>query len=46
MKCVIDFLNVGFGEATVIRIIDGEQSSCLVVDGGDVDSLKIHAGAA
>lgn len=40
MKCVIDFLNVGFGEATVIRIIDGEQSFCLVVDGGDVDSLK------
>jgi len=36
MTCVIDFLNVGFGEATVIRYTYGDRSFCLVVDGGDV----------
>ena len=40
MKCIIDFLNVGFGEATVIRLIDRERSFCAVVDGGDVDPLS------
>lgn len=38
MTCVIDFLNVGFGEATIIRYANGNQSFCLVVDGGDVNS--------
>lgn len=35
MKCVIDCLNVGFGEATVIRLEGGERSLCYVVDAGD-----------
>lgn len=39
MRCVVDFLNVGFGEATVVRIVDAERSFFLVVDGGDVDPL-------
>ncbi|GGG81926.1 ComEC/Rec2 family competence protein [Paenibacillus radicis (ex Gao et al. 2016)] len=36
MTCVIDFLNVGFGEATIIQYTYGDRSFCLVVDGGDV----------
>lgn len=39
MKGVVDFLNVGFGEATVVRMVEAERSFCLVVDGGDVDPL-------
>ncbi|WP_442602428.1 ComEC/Rec2 family competence protein [Paenibacillus sp. KN14-4R] len=37
MKCIVDFLNVGFGQATVIRIIDNDRCFCLVVDAGDVN---------
>lgn len=39
MNCIVDFLNVGFGEATVIRLQDGERRWCYVVDTGDVDPL-------
>ncbi|AZK46306.1 ComEC/Rec2 family competence protein [Paenibacillus lentus] len=42
MTYVIDFLNVGFGEAAVVRIEDGQRSYCLVVDAGDADCHK-HA---
>ncbi len=34
---VVDFLNVGFGESTVIRLIGGSTYT-IVVDGGDDDS--------
>jgi len=37
MTCVIDFLNVGFGEATIIRMTGDERSFILVVDSGDVN---------
>lgn len=39
MKWFIDFLNVGFGEATVIRRMEENCTYCLVVDGGDVDPM-------
>lgn len=42
MTCVIDFLNVGFGEAAVVRVEDGQRSFCLVVDAGDLNCDK-HA---
>ncbi|WP_110931513.1 ComEC/Rec2 family competence protein [Paenibacillus bouchesdurhonensis] len=42
MTCVIDFLNVGFGEAAVVRIEDGQRTYCLVVDAGDTNCHK-HA---
>lgn len=35
MTCVIDFLNVGFGEATVIRTATEGRGYCVVVDAGD-----------
>ncbi|REK75591.1 ComEC/Rec2 family competence protein [Paenibacillus paeoniae] len=35
MGATIDFLNVGFGESTVIRLEHGDESFCLVVDAGD-----------
>lgn len=40
MTCVIDFLNVGFGESTVIRHNQGNQRFCLIVDSGDVNPCK------
>lgn len=40
MSFVVDFLNVGFGEATVIRLEDHERRFCYVVDTGDVDPLR------
>ncbi|WP_145044750.1 ComEC/Rec2 family competence protein [Paenibacillus xylanexedens] len=39
MKWFIDFLNVGFGEATVIRRMEEHCTYCLVVDGGDVNPM-------
>ncbi|WP_128104027.1 ComEC/Rec2 family competence protein [Paenibacillus sp. DCT19] len=39
MKWVIDFLNVGFGEATIIRRMEEHCTYCLVVDGGDVNPM-------
>lgn len=38
MKRVIDCLNVGFGESTVIRLSGEEGSFCLAVDAGDIEA--------
>lgn len=35
----IDFLNVGFGEATVIRLENDGRNYCYVVDAGDVEAV-------